>query len=208
MNQQELGPESKGRGRQSQDGERASTYDRKTGNRPKEEHPSTFEDTVPPYVYRAQDSRQSSSQAETQTQQRRTHDSTSSRANRSYTDYQQQQQQQQQPRVYQRVRETRPRRGSGMVGAGLSPAPTIPDPHRGKNPIIRWVIIILLALALFHILPFIGVVILSALGILAVALLLPIFILLGLVAAVVIVVLIVLSMLGVPIRRRSRYFHR
>ena len=66
----------------------------------------------------------------------------------------------------------------------------------------------MLALALLHILPFIGVLILSALGILAVALLLPIFILLGLVAAIAIVVLIVLSMLGVPIRRRSRYFHR
>lgn len=184
MNQQEFAPESKGHGQQSQDRERASTYYREASNRPKEEHPSTFEDTVPPYVYRAQDSYQSPSPRETQTRQRRKNDSTSGRANRFYSSNQQQQQQ---PRVYQRMRGNRP--------------------QRGKNAVIHWVLIILFTLALLHILPFIGVVILSALGILAVALLLPIFILLGLIAAVVIVVLIVLAMLGVPIRRKSRFFH-
>jgi hypothetical protein len=194
MDQQEFVPESQGHSRPDQDEEQASTYYRKSGNGPKEEHPSTFEDTVPPYVYRAQNSRHSSSQEETQTRQTRqslTDDAASGRGNRSNT-----WNQQQQARMHQRMRGARP--GSDSKS------------RYWKNPIVRWAILILFVLALLHILPFVAMVILSVLGVLAVALLLPIFILLGLVAAVVIMVLVVLALLGVPItsRRRSRYFHR
>jgi len=183
MDQQEFVPESQEQRRQKQDGKQTSTYYQKTGNGPKEEHPSTFEDTVPPYVYRAQDSRHSSSQqAETRTNQRRTDAAAPGRGSRSST------RQQQQSHTYQRMRGTRP--------------------QYWWKPIVRWALLILLVIILIRILPFIVVLILSVLGILAVALLLPIFILLGLVAAVVIIALIVLSMLGIPIRHRSRYFHR
>jgi len=178
MDQQEFVPESQAQGRQKQDGEQTSAYYQKTGNGLKEEHPSTFEDTVPPYAYRAQDSRHSSAQqAET-----RTDAATSGRGSRSST------RRQQQSHTYWRMRETRP--------------------QYWWKPILRWALLILLVIILIRILPFIIVLILSVLGVLAVALLLPIFILLGLVAAVVIIALIVLSMLGIPIRRRSRYFHR
>ena len=65
MSQQEFSPESQGYNRQEQSGEEpASTYYRKSENGLKEEHPSTFEDVVPPYVYRAQDGRNSSSHQE------------------------------------------------------------------------------------------------------------------------------------------------
>ena len=63
MSQQEFSPESKGDNRQEQSGEEAaSAYYQKAERGLKEEHPSTFEDAVPPYAYRAQDSRNSSYQ--------------------------------------------------------------------------------------------------------------------------------------------------
>jgi Flp pilus assembly protein TadB len=193
MNQQEFASESDGHRWQDQDkAKQASRYYRKRDNGLKEEHPSTFEDTVPPYVYRAQDSLNASSSEETQARQRLSNTATSDRDHRSHA----RNQQQQQTRVHQRMKSTRP-------GSGQRTSPW-------QNPILRWAILILLVFALIHILPFVVMVVLSILGVLAVALLLPFFIVLGLVAAVVIVVLVVLAMLGIPIssRRRSRYFHR
>jgi hypothetical protein len=78
-----------------------------------------------------------------------------------------------------------------------------------QNPLIRWSTIILGVVVLLHVLPFLVSMLLVILGVLAVALLLPIFIIGGILAALVVLTLIVLKMLGIPIRWnrfRSRRF--
>ncbi len=69
-----------------------------------------------------------------------------------------------------------------------------------QNPVIRWSTIILGIMMLLHILPFLVSMVLVILGVLAVALLLPIFIIGGVLAALAVITLIVLRMLGIPIR--------
>jgi Flp pilus assembly protein TadB len=175
MSQQEFFQQPERRRRQKQNSEAASSYYRKPGSAPKEEHPSTFEDAVPPYAYRAQDTRHSSSQTaqDMQARQQRPADgATSGRGYRPGTQYQ----------MYRRAWQG-PRRQ-----------------QRWQNILVRWAIIILLIFVLMHVLPFLVSVLLVILGVLAVALLLPIFIIFGVIATVVIITLIALKMLGIPIR--------
>jgi Flp pilus assembly protein TadB len=63
MSQQEFFQQPEKRNRRNQRAESASYY-QKAGDRPKEEHPSTFEDAVPPYAYMARNTRRSSTQEE------------------------------------------------------------------------------------------------------------------------------------------------
>lgn len=183
MSQQEFFQQPEQRKRRDQEAESASTYYRKSGNVPKEEHPSTFEDSVPPYVYRAQDTRNSSEQ-EQQARPPFSDNSAGHSSQRFSTWYQ---------------RPYRARRGAAQ------------RPGYWQNMLVRWAMIILLIFVLLHILPFLISVLLVIAGVLAVALLLPIFIIFGMVAAVAIIALIALRMLGIPVPwgwLRARLFRR
>lgn len=178
MSQQEFYQEPERRGRQQRGREK---YYRKSGEVPKEEHPSTFDDVVedaaPPYAYRAQDDRSTSSQARS-----RERSASGPPPEQRYGPWYQQR-----SRLYQRTAYSSP----------------------WQNPLIRWSTIILGIIVLLHVLPFLVSMLLVILGVLAVALLLPIFIAGGILAALVVFTLIVLKMLGIPIRWnrfRSRRF--
>lgn len=179
MSQQEFYQEPERRSRQHWGRE---AYHRKSGEVPKEEHPSTFDDAVedaaPPYAYRAQNDRRSSSQAGS-----REHSMAGPPPEQRYGPWYQQR-----SRLYQRTAYSSP----------------------WQNPLIRWSAIILGIFVLLHILPFLVSMLLVILGVLAVALLLPIFIIGGILAALAILALIVLRMLGIPIRWNrfhARRFH-
>jgi hypothetical protein len=169
MSQQEFYQEPEKRSRRIR--ERGAYY-RRSGEVPKEEHPSTFDDVVedaaPPYAYRAQDDRRSSSQA-------RLHERLAAGPppEQRYGPWYRQR-----SRLYQRTTNSSP----------------------WQNPLVRWAVIILGIFVLLHILPFLVSMLLVILGVLAVALLLPIFIIGGILAALAILTLIVLRMLGIPIR--------
>lgn len=151
----------------------------KTGVMPKEEHPSTFEDTVPPYVYRAQDRPRETQErrhaesvhAREQSQRRFTPDGDAlENGYRPYTRAASQQQ-----RAYQSFSWMRPQR---------------------RNPRIwRWVLFIVLIIVALKALPLLF----ALLGIIAFTLLLPILLILGLVLAFVTVVFVALALIGVPI---------
>jgi hypothetical protein len=168
MSQQEFYQEPEKRSRRNKEKE---AYYRKSGEVPKEEHPSTFDDVVeeaPSYAYRAQDDRRSSSQARP-----RERFAAGPPPEQRYGPWYRQQ-----SRLHQRAAYTSP----------------------WQNPVIRWSAIILGIMMLLHILPFLVSMVLVLLGVLAVALLLPIFIIGGMLAALAVITLLVLRMLGIPIR--------
>lgn len=184
MSQQQLVPEPP----QDQDvGRQSYRYKaaRRSGNMPKEEHPATFEDTVPPYSYPAQD--------------RVTYKRENGR-------------QESHARQYQRQRTDddgdafemgyRPYRQSGYRRAPLW---TRPRRHRSKH-IWRWLIAVVLILLAIKILPLIVLGIVGLLGVLTFVLLLPFIMLLGLLAVGLIIAL--LAFLSVRRAVRSLFGYR
>ena len=160
----------------------------KTGAMPKNEHPSTFEKSIPPYSYQAQD---------TQAQQREQEPGT--RSTRS-------------DKLGQG-----PQRKQGLspdgdaFEQGYRPFPTgqkwqqVPwwaRPQQNNRGVLRW--IILIGLAILFAKPLI-VAIGIILGLAAFAVLLPIVIVLVLVGVFSVMALIALSALGVPIRPRKMW---
>ncbi len=182
MSQQEFVPQSQGKSEQYLEEEEENygqTYrveKSKTSDMPKSEHPSTYEDSVPPYSYRAQDSvadTQSPIQRERPASRQRQQQQFSPDGDAfesSYQPYRSQQQQQ---------------------------VPPWARPQRNNKPILRWVVLILLGLALIKfilpIIAFVGIVLVGGI-------LLLLTIVLGILVALVIPVLIILGMLGVPWR--------
>jgi len=183
---QEFNSEAQGKGRRALDDEEAymqHPYYWSTGaargDGPKDEHPSTFEDSLPPYSYQAQEynhARQSERMVDADSRAREC-----SQQNRSQAQYQ----------------------ASWQV-----PSWARPQQHRG-NKALRWLILIILAAVLIKPIIVLATIILGAIGLAVgvalLAILLPILIVLAILLAFVAMVLIVLAMLGVPIRRgRSR----
>jgi len=145
------------------------------GNEPKDEHPSTFEDSIPPYSYQAQEydaPRQSERVVDADSPGRE-----QAQRARSQTQYQ----------AYWQV-----------------PLWARPQRQRG-NKVWRWLVLLILAVVLIKPIIVLVTIILGAIGIaLGVALfaiLLPIFILLLILLAFAAMALILLALLGVPIRR-------
>lgn len=145
------------------------------GGEPKEEHPSTFEGSIPPYSYQAQE-HESAQQSE------RVVDAESSAREQP-----QHQRSQRQYQAYWQV-----------------PSWARPQQHQG-NKVLRWIILIILAVVLIKPIIVLVTIIVGAIGLAVgvalLAILLPIFILLAILLAFAAMALIFLAMLGVPIRR-------
>jgi hypothetical protein len=165
MSQQQLVPEP-----QDQDGSGQSyryKAARRSGNIPKEEHPATFEDTVPPYSYPAQD--------------RVTYKSENGR-------------QESRARQYQRQR---PGDDGDAFEMGYRPyqqssyRQVRPQRHRGVH-VCRWLIVVGLILLVIKILPLIALAIVGLLSVLTFVLLLPFIILFSVLAVVLIIALLAL----------------
>ncbi len=163
---------------------------------PKDEHPSTFEDSIPPYSYQAQSSAFNDQQASVEGVGRegpRPQDGGGSEQRYRPSSYNQYNPQWQVPSW------ARPQR------------------HKG-NKVMRWIVLIVLALLLIKPIVFLATIALGALalilGAVVLALLLPILILLGILLAFAVMTLIVIRMLGIPIRpshfrlRSRRYWRR
>ncbi|HEU5229277.1 MAG TPA: hypothetical protein VFU49_15780 [Ktedonobacteraceae bacterium] len=155
----------------------------RTGDGPKDEHPATFEDSIPPYSYQAQeyDSAQQSEQASRPNSAERERP----QPNRSNTQYS----------AYWQV-----------------PSWARPQQQKG-NKVLRWVILIILAVVLIKPIIVVITIMLGAVGLVIgvalLAILLPILIILAILLAFVVMALIFLAMLGMPIRRgRFRVRHR
>ena len=171
-------------------------YNRSESNDgPKDEHPSTFEDSIPPYSYQAQSSTFNDQQASVEGVGRegpRPQDGGGSeqRYRPSYNQYNPQWQ---------------------------VPSWARPQRHKG-NKVVRWIVLIVLALLLIKPIVFLATIVLGALalilGAVVLALLLPILILLGILLTFAVMTLIVIRMLGIPIRpshfrlRSRRYWRR
>lgn len=180
--EQEFTSESQGASKQAQDNEEIYTQQPyywstkpRTGDGPKDEHPATFEDSLPPYSYQAQEygSAQQSEQANRTSSTERERP----QPNRSNTQYS----------AYWQV-----------------PSWARPQQQKG-NKVLRWLILIILAAVLIKPIILVITVILGAVGLVIgvalFAILLPILIILAILLAFVAMALIFLAMLGVPIRR-------
>lgn len=151
------------------------------GDGPKDEHPSTFEDSIPPYSYQAQE-----------------HDS--ARRSERVVDAaspEREQEQRDHPRTHYQAH-------------WQVPSWARPQQHQGKK-MLRWLVLAILAVVLIKPIIVLVAIILGAIGLAVgvalFAILLPIFILLVILLSFVAMALIFLAMLGVPIRRgrfRSR----
>ena len=180
--EQEFSSEAQGKDRQALDNEEIyaqqpyywSTKSTR-GDEPKDEHPSTFEDSIPPYSYQAQE-----------------HDSArqSERVVDADAPVREQPQQQRSQRQYQAYWQV--------------PSWARPQQHQG-NKVLRWLILIILAVVLIKPIIVLVTIILGAIGLAVgvalLAILLPIFILLAILLAFAAMALIFLAMLGIPIRR-------
>ena len=160
---------------------------RRSGNMPKEDHPATFEETVPPYSYPAQDrvtyrrenGRQESRTYQRQRQRLRT-DEDGDAFEMGYRPYQQYR--------YRQV-----------------PPWARPQRHQRVH-IWRWLIVIVLILLAIKILPLVALGIVALLGVFTFILLLPLIILFGLLAVVFLIAL--LAWLSVRGLVRSLFGHR
>lgn len=145
------------------------------GAGPKDEHPSTFEDSIPPYSYQEQEngpSQQSERVVNADSPERE-----QAQRDRSRTQYQ----------AYWQV-----------------PSWARPQRHQG-NKVLRWLVLAILAVVLIKPIIVLVTIILGAIGLAVgvalFAILLPIFILLVILLAFVVIALIFLAILGIPIRR-------
>lgn len=160
---------------------------RRSGNMPKEDHPATFEETVPPYSYPAQD--------------RVTYKSENGR---------------QESHARQRQRQRlRAGEDGDAFETGYRPyrqrsyrqAPPWARPQRHQRVHIwRWLIVVVLILLAIKILPLIVLGIVALLGVLTFVLLLPLIILFGLLAVGLLIAL--LAWLSVRGFVRSLFGHR
>ena len=144
------------------------------GDEPKDEHPSTFEGSIPPYSYQAQE-HESAQQSE------RVVDAESPAREQS------QQRSQRQYQAYWQV-----------------PSWARPQQHQGNKVLRWIVLIILAVVLIKPIIVLVTIIVGAiglAVGVALLAILLPIFILLAILLAFVAMALIFLAMLGVPIRR-------
>jgi hypothetical protein len=181
MSQQELVPEPQWERDNGYKNAQEQAYYRspraKGNSLPKEEHPSTFEDSVPPYVYRAQDTPQTTQQQRSASREK----DDSAQRSRSRPGAES---------SYYRTRSQRQHFAS----------PTWTRTQRSRNPIWRWLVIVLLIAAAIHFFPVILAVVLTIVGVVAFALLLPVLIAVAIVIGFAILVIIILSLLGVPLR--------
>ncbi|QBD80325.1 hypothetical protein EPA93_31885 [Ktedonosporobacter rubrisoli] len=176
MSQQEFVPEPQNQDEQilenGQKNEYKSYYWSTTphsGNIPKDEHPSTFEASLPAYSYPAQDTRQGlrreAEYAEGQAREYRT--------------------------------ETRSYQGQRRFQAQV-PSWARPQRHAGK-PIMRILGIVLLAIVLIKAIPIMLALAAALIGALAFVLLLPIIILLAILIPFAIIAIVILSALGISL---------
>ena len=208
MSQEEMYPESQSQFQQS-DGEiQAQPYywsttskTNKTGNMPKNEHPSTFEQSIPPYSYRAQDAQPVEQEPMTYSARA---DQTGAMAQRRQEELRQQQAGQRQFSPDGDAFESGYRPFAS--GRQWQQVPWWARPQHNNHGVFRWLVFIILAVVfakpilfiLTHLLVGVGIL----LGLAAFAVLLPIFIVLVLAGVFSVMALIVLSALGVPIRPR------
>lgn len=207
MSQQEMYPQS-----QSQEGTSeipAQPYywsttpkSGKTGDMPKNEHPSTFERSIPPYSYQAQEAQQKEQEPMTR----------SARADNLG----------QGQAAQRKQEEARKQRQFGPDGdafeQGYHPFPTgqrwqqapwWARPQRNQHGPFRWLVFIGLAVIFAKPLLFVFAHLLTGVGLLlglaAFAILLPIMIVLVLAGVFSVMALIALSALGVPVRPRMMW---
>ena len=171
----------------------------KTREMPKNDHPTTFEQSIPPYAYPAQDGVRAREQSPASKQQRA---------------YEQHARQTHNMRANQRFSPDgdafehgyRPYKQYNNNGGNGMPGWARPQRGIGSKP-VRLLVLILLGVALFHALPAIAAVVLTLLGVIALAIFLPFIIIFAAMAAFAVLALIVLKALGVPLGR-TRFFYR
>ncbi len=184
MSQQEFMPQGKqDQDEQSLDAEQFYAQPlpgrRKTREMPKNDHPSTFDQSIPPYTYRAQDTAQSAHQPETKTRTA-------------------QQEQQARRRDFSPDGDAfetgyRPYRHSNW----RQQVPRWARPQHNKFSLPKWIIFLVLAFVLLPAIPALIHALLILFGILAFIVLLPFIVIFALIIAFV--VLLALVLVGVPI---------
>lgn len=164
----------------------------KTTEMPKNDHPTTFEQSIPPYAYPAQDNVRAREQREQQ--QASARQGPAMRADQHFS-----------PDGDAMEHGYRPFNRYNNSGYH---APTWARPPRrfGSKP-VRLLVLILLGVALLHAAPAIIAVMFAFVGVLALAIILPFVIIFAAVIAFAVLVLIVLKSLGVPLGR-TRMFYR
>ncbi len=164
----------------------------KTSEMPKNDHPATFEQSIPPYAYPAQDgvnARAQWSEGEPQATNRQQARQTQ-RGNQRFS-----------PDGDALEHGYRPYRQYNYNGGHGVPLWARPRRGIGSKP-VRLLVLILLGAALFHALPAIIAVVLTLLGVIALAIFLPFIIIFAAVAALAVLALIVLKALGIPLGRK------
>jgi hypothetical protein len=197
MSQQELVPEPQSG--QSQDHDEQHTWPwqrpkkRQHSDLLKEEHPSTFEESIPPHGYQAQDGAAYPQRAAPVERAESMHRRQQFSPDGDAFEY-----------GYRPYRQQAP--------AQQVPPWARPQRHRGRG-IVFWIAAIALALILVKALPLLLALIAGLIGLVAFAILLPIFIILVILAVLAIIAMVVLLVLGVPVfgwlisrsnRRRGR----
>ena len=150
----------------------------KTRDLTKNEHPSTYEEELPPYSYPAQDRRSA---------HRETEESGSGYAER-------------------RERQQRFSPDGDAMEHGYRPwqAPWARPQVRHRHPIVRWVIAVLIIVLMIKLIPVVATIVLALLGIGLFLVILPLLIVLAFVAVFSGLVLFILSRLGIPVGRIFR----
>jgi len=210
MSQQEFVPEpqdqqyrqdQQGQDAQSQDNEEvyAEPYywstQRKSSNIPKEEHPSTYEESIPPYSYRAQDSATYKKQADNIVD-----------ADPGPQQRQERQSQKQQFSSGGNTSGTRERSYRQYNMRWQVPPWARPQPRKPGNLLWRVLMIVVLGVILIKILPFLVGLALAIIGIAAFIILLPLLIIIGLVLAIAVAAGIAYLMFRNRVSRRWRGF--
>jgi hypothetical protein len=166
----------------------------KTGDVTKNEHPSTYEEeSLPLYSYPAQDRRSTASGRTTQGEQSRMSPNTTSTSTRQRT------QQSFSPDGDAMEYGYRPHRSTTTQARSL---------RKGRNTILRVVVLVFCLILLLKLLPFLATVFVTLLGIGLFLILLPILIVLAFVIIFGGLVLLLLSRLGFPVWRNLLGRHR
>ncbi|HEY4383480.1 MAG TPA: DUF308 domain-containing protein [Ktedonobacteraceae bacterium] len=160
----------------------------KTGDITKSEHPSVYEEELPPYSYPAQDHRSVSKERE---------ESTSRFADKQDTHHQ---------RTQQHFSPDGDAMEYGYRPRQVPPWAR-PQPQR-KRHILSWVMLIVLIILLIKMLPFLATIIFALLGIGLFLVFLPILIVLVFVAIFAGLVLFLLSRMGIPVGRSLFHMRR
>lgn len=154
----------------------------KQANEPKEEHPATFEEEVPPYSYPAQDrvtyTREESQQEERQSTGFAGH---SSKQDQSHSI------------PYSRIQQ---------------PFPVIRVRGSAGRKFFTILGLILLGILLIKVIPLLLVLVVGIIGVSLLVILLPVLIILGIVVGLAILALIVMAMLGIPLHRSGSNVRR